>query len=114
MGGEEQRHPEGAYCLEWREGGKRGRQSVGRDAAAASARRHRQQQILGSKAAGIKLVDEDRDDGLSLAEAVAGYLEDGRISKKPKSSQQSVAASPLPVIAEGSLRTADLGRQRTL
>ena len=49
-----------------------------------AARRHRQQQILGSKAAGIKLVDEDQDDGLSLAEAVAGYLEDVRISKKPK------------------------------
>ena len=84
IGGKEQRHPEGAYYLEWREGGKRVRQSVGRDAAAAAARRHRQQQILGSKAAGIKLVDEDQDDGLSLAEAVAGYLEDVRISKKPK------------------------------
>ena len=78
IGGKEQRHPEGAYYLEWREGGKRVRQSVGRDAAAAAARRHRQQQILGSKAAGIKLVDEDQDDGLSLAEAVAGYLEDVR------------------------------------
>jgi len=84
IGGKQQRHPEGAYYLEWREGGKRVRQSVGRDAAAAAARRHRQQQILGSKAAGIKLVDEDHDDGLSLAEAVAGYLEDVRISKKPK------------------------------
>ena len=32
IGGKEQRHPEGAYYLEWREGGKRVRQSVGRDA----------------------------------------------------------------------------------
>jgi len=64
--GKEQRHPEGAYCLEWREGGKRVRQSVGQDAATAAARRHRQQQILGSKAAGIQLVDEGQDDGLSL------------------------------------------------
>src|SRR5271165_113907 len=84
IGGKEQRHPEGAYYLEWREGGKRVRQSVGRDASTAAARRHRQQQILGSKAAGIELVDEDQDDGVSLAEAVAGYLEDVRISKKPK------------------------------
>jgi len=84
ISGKEQRHPEGAYYLEWREDGKRVRQSVGRDAAAAAARRHRQQQILGSKAAGIKLVDEGQDDGLSLATAVAGYLEDVRISKKPK------------------------------
>jgi integrase/recombinase XerD len=48
--GKEQRHPEGAYYLEWREGGERVRQSVGRDASAAAARRHRQQQ-MGSKAA---------------------------------------------------------------
>ena len=51
---------------------------------AASVRRHRQQQILSSKAAGIKLVDEGQDEGLSLAVAVASYLEDVRISKKPK------------------------------
>ena len=84
VGGKEQRHPEGAYYLEWYEGSKRIRQSVGRDAGVASVRRHRQQQILGSKAAGIKLVDEGQDGGLSLAVAVAGYLEDVRISKKPK------------------------------
>ncbi len=84
VGGEEQRHPEGAYYLEWYEGSKRIRQSVGRDAGVASVRRHRQQQILGSKAAGIKLVDEGQDGGLSLAVAVASYLEDVRISKKPK------------------------------
>ena len=84
IGGKEQRHPEGAYYLEWYEGGKRIRQSVGKDAGVASVRRHRQQQILGSKAAGIKLVDEGQDAGLSLAVAVASYLEDIRISKKPK------------------------------
>ena len=33
IGGKEQRRPEGAYYLEWREVGKRVRQSVGRDAA---------------------------------------------------------------------------------
>ncbi len=35
----EERHPEGAYYLEWREGVKRVRLSVGKDAADASARR---------------------------------------------------------------------------
>jgi hypothetical protein len=37
----EDRHPEGAYYLEWREGAKRVRLSVGKDAADASARRLR-------------------------------------------------------------------------
>jgi len=82
--GKEQRHPEGAYYLEWRDGARRIRQSVGKDAGVAAARRHRQQQILSSKAAGIKLADEGQADGLSLADAVAGYLDDIRISKKRK------------------------------
>jgi integrase len=84
IGNKEQRHPEGAYYLEWYEGSRRVRQSVGRDPGIAAARRHRQQQILGSKAAGIKLADEGQSDGPSLGDAVAGYLEDIRISKKPK------------------------------
>jgi len=84
VAGKEQRHPEGAYYLEWYEGGKRVRQSVGKDASVAAGRRHRQQQILASKAAGIKLADDGRTDGLSLADAVVSYLEDIRISKKPK------------------------------
>jgi len=70
--GKEQRHPEGAYYLEWRDGARRIRQSVGKDAGVAAARRHRQQQILSSKAAGIKLADEGQSGGLSLAGAVAG------------------------------------------
>ena len=50
----EERHAEGAYYLEWYEGSRRLRRSVGKDAATAAARRHRQEQILASKAAGIK------------------------------------------------------------
>ncbi len=37
--GQQERHPEGAYYLEWRESNKRVRLSVGKDAADASARR---------------------------------------------------------------------------
>jgi integrase/recombinase XerD len=84
IGGKESRHPEGAYYLEWYEGSKRIRQSVGKDASIAGARRHRQQQILASKAAGIKLADEGEAGGAQLADAVSCYLEDIRISKKPK------------------------------
>ena len=42
INGHQERHPEGAYYLEWREGAKRVRLSVGKDAQDASTRRLRQ------------------------------------------------------------------------
>jgi len=41
----EERHPEGAYYLEWREGAKRIRLSVGKDSADAGGSTQRLQQI---------------------------------------------------------------------
>lgn len=84
IAGKEERHPEGAYYLEWYEGSQRIRQSVGKDASAAAARRHRQQHILSSKAVGIKVVDENQANGMPLDLAVVSYLDDVKISKKPK------------------------------
>ncbi len=84
VGGKEERHPEGAYYLEWYEGSKRIRRSVGKDAAAAAARRHRQEQVLASKAAGIKLVDESKTAGPLLGGAVVSYLDEIKSTKKPK------------------------------
>src|SRR5215472_15211626 len=46
VNGKEERHPEGAYYLEWREGTKRVRLSVGKDAVDASARRLRKEAEL--------------------------------------------------------------------
>src|SRR6266849_5426776 len=46
LNGKEERHHEGAYYLEWREGAKRVRLSVGKDAADASARRLRKEAEL--------------------------------------------------------------------
>ncbi len=65
IGDKEERHPEGAYYLEWYDGSKRVRRSVGKDAPTAAARRHQQEQILASKAAGIKLADEVISGGTS-------------------------------------------------
>ena len=84
IGDKEERHSEGAYYLEWYEGSRRVRRSVGKDAATAAARRHRQEQILASKAAGIKLADEGSSDGTLLGDAVVTYLEDIKKTKKHK------------------------------
>ena len=78
-----ERHPEGCYYIEWHEGNKRRRRSVGKDASEAAAQRHRQEQILASRAAGLKVV-EASGNGTLLVNAAAGYLSDIKKAKKPK------------------------------
>ena len=85
VNGKEERHPEGAYYLEWREGAKRVRLSVGKDAADASARRLRKEAELNAVNNGVTVVPENGDNGhRSVAAAVAEYLEETKLSKKPK------------------------------
>jgi integrase/recombinase XerD len=61
--GREERHLEGAYYLEWRDGGKRIRLSVGKDAADASARRQRKESELNALNNGVVVVQENCDNG---------------------------------------------------
>ena len=85
VNGRQERHPEGAYYLEWRESGRRVRLSVGKDPADASARRQRKESELNALNNGIAVVPENGDDGhRSLAAAVAEYLEETTLTKKPK------------------------------
>lgn len=81
----EERHPEGAYYLEWREGSKRIRLSVGKDAADASARRLRKEAELNAINNGVSVMPENGDDRhRSLAAAVAEFLDETKLTKKPK------------------------------
>ena len=85
VNGNEERHPEGAYYLEWREGAKRVRLSVGKDAADASARRLRKEAELHAVNNGVAVAPENDQDGhRSLAAAVSEYLEETTLTKKPK------------------------------
>jgi integrase/recombinase XerD len=61
------------------------RRSVGKDASAAAASRHRQEQVLASKAAGIQIVEQSN--GTSLVNAVVVYLDEIKTAKKPKTYQ---------------------------
>jgi integrase len=75
----------GAYYIEWREGGKRKRLSVGPDAAQAQARRLRKASELNAISNGIALADsEDAGTRRSLDTAIAEFLEETKLSKKPK------------------------------
>jgi integrase/recombinase XerD len=84
VNGKEERHQEGAYYLEWREGSKRVRQSAGKDPADASARRLRKEAELNAVNNGVTVVPDGQNGHRSLAAAVAEFLDETKLTKKPK------------------------------
>src|SRR5260370_19114585 len=78
----EERHPEGSYYLDWTEGSKRVRLSVGKDAQDAAAQRQPKAAELNAKGHGITVLPENGQ--RSLAAAIADYLEDTKLTLKPK------------------------------
>src|SRR5215468_10509986 len=84
VNGRPEKHSEGAYYLEWREKGKRVRQSVGKDAQEAAARRQRKRAELNAVESGVSVLPENGDGKRSVAAAVATFLEETELTKKPK------------------------------
>jgi len=84
VNGKPERHPEGAYYLEWREKSKRIRLSVGKDAQDAAARRQRKEAELYAMNSGVSVVPENGNGQRSVAAAVAQFLEETELTKKPK------------------------------
>ena len=84
VNGKPERHTEGAYYLEWSEGSKRVRLSVGKDAADASARRLRKEAELNAVNNGAAIVPENGNGHRSVAASVADHLEETKLTKKPK------------------------------
>jgi hypothetical protein len=58
VNGKQERHPEGAYYLEWRENGRRIRLSVGKDPQDAAARRQRKEAELNALNNGVSVLPE--------------------------------------------------------
>ncbi len=84
VNGKAERHSEGAYYMEWREGAKRIRLSVGKNAGDASARRLRKEAELNAVNNGAAIVPEGKDGNRSVAASVADYLDETKLTKKPK------------------------------
>lgn len=84
VNGHQERHPEGAYYLEWREGTKRVRLSVGKDAQDAETRRLRKEAELNAINNGVSVLPENGNGLRSVAATVADYLEEVKLTKKPK------------------------------
>jgi integrase/recombinase XerD len=91
VGDKEERHPEGAYYLDWRRNGVRVRLSVGKNAQDALTQRDRRMFELNAAAHGVELASSvvpngsgPNDGRKPLSVAVADFLEDTKLSKKPK------------------------------
>jgi len=79
VNGKPEHHTEGSYYLEWYQGSKRVRLSVGKNAADASARRQRKEAELNAINNGVAVVQESTAKGHSLVGAVSEFLEDVRL-----------------------------------
>ena len=85
VNGKEERHPEGAYYLEWREGTKRVRVSVGKDAQDATAQRLRKEAELNAKNHGVAVTPPSPKNGHRLlSAAISEWLAEIKLTKKPK------------------------------
>jgi len=82
VNGKAERHPGGACYIEWHDGGKRIRLSVGKDAADASSVRLRKETELNNGDATVPEIAVNGHE--SVAAAVADYLEETELTKKPK------------------------------
>src|SRR5246500_87336 len=79
-----ERHPEGAYYLEWREKGRRICLSVGQEAQDAAARRQRKEAELNALNNGVSVLPENGNGHRSVAAAISQFLEETELTKKPK------------------------------
>jgi integrase/recombinase XerD len=82
VNGQEERHSEGGYYLDWTQGTNRVRVSVGKDPQDAAARQKRKAAELNAKGHGITVVPEHGQ--LLISAAIADYLEDTKLTLKPK------------------------------
>lgn len=84
VNGVEECHPEGAYYIEWSEGTKRRRKSVGKDPQCAAKARDRKISELNAVADGHVIMPENGRKR-SLQTAVTEYLADKKLTLKPRS-----------------------------
>jgi len=82
-----EKHPEGAYYLDWTEDGQRKRMAVGPDATAAYNSLKRKQSEFDAIARGLVVtnpVEEEEEARLRLRAAKADFLEDIQLSRQRK------------------------------
>ena len=81
INGKQDRHTEGSYYIEWREGSKRKRLAVGKDAADATARRMRKEAELNALNNGVSVVPQSGK--RSIGDLITEYLSEIRVTRTP-------------------------------
>ncbi|HET7104207.1 MAG TPA: site-specific integrase [Terracidiphilus sp.] len=85
VNGNQERHPEGSYYLEWREKGQRKRLSVGKDAVVAFNSQVRKVKELEARAEGLEVqLPKDDPNRAQLRSAMADFLKEIKLSRKDK------------------------------
>jgi integrase len=84
VNGHEERRLDGAYYISWYEGKRVKRLSVGRDAQDAETWRLRKEAELNAINNGVAILPENGNGHPSIAAAVAEFLDETKLTKKPK------------------------------
>ncbi len=82
--GHEERHPEGSFYISWYDGPKQIRVAVGKEVSGALIARDRKRTELEAKNHGVEIVENKNGNSPSLAYAVEQFLEETKLTKKPK------------------------------
>src|SRR5207245_6580835 len=83
--GNDEHHPEGNYYLEYRRDGKRLREAVGQDAEEAHNRQEAKRIELAAQNAGMPILARTSNGNrVLLTAAIAEFLEETKLTKKPK------------------------------
>jgi integrase/recombinase XerD len=85
--GRVEHHPEGYYSLDWREGGRRRRMSLGKDAPAAQLALERHVATRRARAIGIAIEDQCAA-SLGVEEACQEFLAETRVQRSPNTFKQ--------------------------
>jgi integrase/recombinase XerD len=84
VAGAEERHPDGTFYLSFYEGEKQIRVAVGKEVSGALVARDRKRAELEAKNNGVEIVEAKNGNSPSLAYAVEQFLEETKLTGKPK------------------------------
>jgi integrase/recombinase XerD len=111
--GRVEHHPEGYYSLDWREGGRRHRIGLGKDAPAAQLALERHITTQRARAIGIAVSEDRCATGLGVEAACQEFLDETRFQRSPKTFKHYRTALAYVLESCGRRRLAEVDR-RTL
>src|SRR6266851_4717566 len=88
VNGRIEHHPEGYYSLDWREGGRRHRRALGKDASAAQLALERHVATQRARAIGIAVSEDGCAVSPGVEDACAEFLDETRLQRSPKTFKQ--------------------------